>query len=54
MRRFGMADGRIRDGIGGVQIKPDLRCASMPDLYTLSVSRISYRRIGRIGPRCCP
>ena len=31
MRRFGMANGRIRDGIGGAQIKPDLRCASMPD-----------------------
>jgi hypothetical protein len=26
-----MADGRICDGIGFAQIKPDLRCASMPD-----------------------
>jgi hypothetical protein len=26
-----MADGRIRDGTGLAQIKPDLRCASMPD-----------------------
>jgi hypothetical protein len=30
-RRFGMADGRICDGIGFAQIKPDLRYASMPD-----------------------
>jgi hypothetical protein len=26
-----MAGGRIRDGTGGAQIKPDPRCASMPD-----------------------
>jgi hypothetical protein len=26
-----MADRRICDGIGFAQIKPDLRCASMPD-----------------------
>jgi hypothetical protein len=26
-----MADGRICDGIGFAQIKPDLRCASTPD-----------------------
>jgi hypothetical protein len=26
-----MADGRICDGTGLAQIKPDLRCASMPD-----------------------
>jgi len=30
-----MADGRIRDGIGFTQIKPDLRRASMPAEWTI-------------------
>jgi hypothetical protein len=44
-RRSGMADGRIRDGIGGAQIKPALRCASMPDRRDHSSTE---RRLGRI------
>jgi hypothetical protein len=39
-----MADGRICDGIGFAQIKPDLRCASMPDRMDHSSTE---RRISR-------
>jgi hypothetical protein len=38
-----MADGRICDGIGFAQIKPDLRCASMPDRMDHSSTE---RRVG--------
>jgi hypothetical protein len=41
-----MADGRICDGTGFAQIKPDLRCASMPDRRDHSSTE---RRISRAG-----
>jgi hypothetical protein len=43
-----MADGRIRDGIGGAQIKPNLRCTSMPDRRDHSSTERRLRAAGRL------